>query len=78
MGYRLAVDVGGRFTDAVLTDHGGKRLVAIKVPTTPANRADGVRSPVRRYVGRNTCSPMYLRPPDIRPPRAVRRRPTLG
>ena len=46
MRYRVAVDVGGTFTDAVLTDSGGKRLVAIKVPTTPANRADGVMNAV--------------------------------
>jgi hypothetical protein len=32
---------GGTFTDAVPTDGGGS-VVAIKVPTTPANRADGV------------------------------------
>ena len=44
--YRVAVDVGGTFTDAVLTDMGGKRLVAVKVPTTPANRADGVMNGV--------------------------------
>ncbi|OFZ91233.1 MAG: hypothetical protein A2V78_03950 [Betaproteobacteria bacterium RBG_16_64_18] len=46
MTYRVAVDVGGTFTDAVLTDSGGKRLIAIKVPTTPANRADGVMNAV--------------------------------
>jgi len=47
MRYRVAVDVGGTFTDAVLTDSSGKRLVAIKVPTTPANRADGVMNGVQ-------------------------------
>ncbi|HEY5896722.1 MAG TPA: hydantoinase/oxoprolinase family protein, partial [Burkholderiales bacterium] len=46
MRYRVAVDVGGTFTDVVLTDLGGKRLVAVKVPTTPANRADGVMNGV--------------------------------
>lgn len=44
--YRVAVDVGGTFTDVVLTDMGGKRLVAVKVPTTPGNRADGVMNGV--------------------------------
>ncbi len=39
---RVAVDVGGTFTDIVLTDRGGRRLVAVKVNTTPSNRADGV------------------------------------
>ena len=51
MRYRVAVDVGGTFTDAVLTDSGGKRLVAVKVPTTPANRADGVMNGVHAVAG---------------------------
>jgi N-methylhydantoinase A len=45
--YRVAVDVGGTFTDVVLTDRAGRRLVAVKVATTPANRADGVMNGIR-------------------------------
>ena len=47
MRYRVAVDVGGTFTDVVLTDGKGARLVAIKVPTTPSNRADGVMNGIQ-------------------------------
>ncbi|MEQ8700117.1 MAG: hydantoinase/oxoprolinase N-terminal domain-containing protein, partial [Bauldia litoralis] len=43
---RVAVDVGGTFTDAVLTDTSGFGLAAVKVPTTPADRAIGVMNGV--------------------------------
>lgn len=39
---RIAVDVGGTFTDATLWDPVGPRLVAAKALTTPADRAIGV------------------------------------
>ena len=39
---RIAVDVGGTFTDATLWDPRDSRLVAEKVLTTPADRAVGV------------------------------------
>ncbi len=39
---RIAVDVGGTFTDATLWDPVGPRLVAAKALTTPADRAVGV------------------------------------
>ncbi len=41
-GLRVAIDVGGTFTDAVLTDAAGHGLTAAKVPTTPNDRAIGV------------------------------------
>lgn len=44
---RVAIDVGGTFTDAVLTDAAGHGLVAVKVPTTPADRAIGVMNGIR-------------------------------
>ena len=40
--YRIAVDVGGTFTDVVITREDGSGLQAIKVPTTPADRAVAV------------------------------------
>ncbi|OGA53932.1 MAG: hypothetical protein A3G25_05110 [Betaproteobacteria bacterium RIFCSPLOWO2_12_FULL_63_13] len=58
--YRVAIDVGGTFTDAVLTDGSGRRLVAIKVPTTPANRADGVMDGVHAV-----AAAAGVRPADI-------------
>ena len=39
---RIAVDVGGTFTDATLWDPVGPRVVAAKALTTPADRAIGV------------------------------------
>lgn len=39
---RVAIDVGGTFVDAVLADTEGRGLTAVKVPTTPADRAIGV------------------------------------
>ena len=39
---RIAVDVGGTFTDVTLWDPRGSRLLAAKALTTPADRAVGV------------------------------------
>ena len=39
---RLAVDVGGTFTDVTLADPADGRLISAKVPTTPGDRAGGV------------------------------------
>lgn len=38
----VGVDVGGTFTDVVLFDPSSERLIVAKVPSTPANQADGV------------------------------------
>lgn len=46
-GYRLAVDVGGTFTDVVIADGRGRGLTGAKVPTTPHDRAVGVMEGVR-------------------------------
>ena len=45
--YRIAVDVGGTFTDVVITRADGSGLQAIKVPTTPADRAVAVMEGIR-------------------------------
>src|ERR671935_1031619 len=44
-GIRLGVDVGGTFTDLVAL--AGDRVVAVKVPSTPADQAEGVLRAVR-------------------------------
>ncbi|NNL18905.1 MAG: hydantoinase/oxoprolinase family protein [Boseongicola sp.] len=36
-GFRLAIDIGGTFTDTVLVDAQGRILTSTKTPTTPAN-----------------------------------------
>ena len=45
--YRIAVDVGGTFTDVVIADGRGRGLTGAKVPTTPHDRAVGVMEGVR-------------------------------
>ncbi len=41
MTVRVAVDIGGTFTDATLVDDAEGRVAIAKVPTTPADPADG-------------------------------------
>ena len=45
--YRIAVDVGGTFTDVVIAREDGSGLQAVKVPTTPADRAVAVMDGIR-------------------------------
>lgn len=42
MGIRLAIDIGGTFTDLVALDEGTGEIILEKALTTPANFADGV------------------------------------
>jgi N-methylhydantoinase A len=42
MAYRLGVDIGGTFTDFALLNASAGRLTHYKVPTTPADPAEGV------------------------------------
>lgn len=42
MSYRLGVDVGGTFTDLVLTSEAGGSLYRAKTPSTPADQSKGV------------------------------------
>ena len=46
--YRLGIDIGGTFTDGALVDEATGQLRIIKVPTTPANPADGFMDAVNR------------------------------
>ncbi len=48
-GYRLAVDVGGTFTDLVC-HRAGETVGVLKVPSTPANPSLGVAEAIRRAV----------------------------
>jgi N-methylhydantoinase A len=52
MGWRIGVDIGGTFTDVALADEASGRIGVAKVPSTPADLADGVLRAldlVRRY-----------------------------
>lgn len=39
--YRLAIDIGGTFTDVVLLNQNTHDFVMVKVPTTPSDRSEG-------------------------------------
>ncbi len=47
MAYRVAVDIGGTFTDLVVESEGGASVSASKVLTTPERLVDGVIAAVR-------------------------------
>lgn len=50
--YRLAVDIGGTFTDAVLLDEEDRETVQLsKVPSTPHDYAEGVLNSILRLKG---------------------------
>jgi N-methylhydantoinase A len=56
---RLGVDVGGTFTDAVLTVDG--RVVTAKVPSTPQDQSEGVIAAVRAVLHRAGAGPGAVR-----------------
>ena len=49
-GYRVAMDIGGTFTDLVVVDEGSAETVSGKVLTTPADPAHGVLEGLRQFV----------------------------
>ncbi len=61
--WRLAVDIGGTFTDVVLLDAVSGRVVVDKTLTTPAAPLDGVRTGVSRLLAK-----AGVRPEDITAP----------
>ena len=48
MGYRLAVDVGGTFTDMLLFDERSRKLTLAKTPSTPADPSVGVLNGIQK------------------------------
>ncbi|GAA2413639.1 hydantoinase/oxoprolinase family protein [Nonomuraea africana] len=50
MTYRVAMDIGGTFTDVVCYDEQSGAVVASKAPTTPADLAEGVFAALGRVV----------------------------
>ena len=61
--WRLAVDIGGTFTDVVLIDAASGRVIVDKTLTTPAAPLDGVRTGVRQLLVK-----AGVRPADITAP----------
>jgi len=61
--WRIAVDIGGTFTDVVLVDRASGRVVVDKTLTTPQNPLDGVRTGLRSLLDR-----AGIRPGDVTAP----------
>ncbi|NOX31299.1 MAG: hydantoinase/oxoprolinase family protein [Actinobacteria bacterium] len=63
--WRLAVDIGGTFTDVVLLDAASGRIVVDKTLTTPNAPLDGVRSGVTQLLAKAGVSPSDITAPIV-------------
>ncbi len=65
MDWRLAVDIGGTFTDVVLLDADTGRVVVDKTLTTPAAPLDGVRTGVQQLLTKAGVTPQEITAPIV-------------
>ena len=63
--WRLAVDIGGTFTDLVLVDAASGRVVVEKTLTTPSAPLDGVRTGVRLLLTKAGVLPSEITAPIV-------------
>ncbi len=63
--WRLAVDIGGTFTDLVLLDAASGTVAVDKVLTTPANPLDGVRQGVTHLLSVTGVRPAEITAPIV-------------
>ena len=63
--WRLAVDIGGTFTDVVLLDAVSGRVVVDKTLTTPSAPLDGVRTGVRQLLSKAGVVPSEITAPIV-------------
>jgi N-methylhydantoinase A len=63
--WRLAVDIGGTFTDVVLLDAETGEVVVDKTLTTPSNPLDAVRTGVRSVLSRAAVTPADITAPIV-------------
>jgi N-methylhydantoinase A len=63
--WRLAVDIGGTFTDVVLLDALSGRVIVDKTLTTPSAPLDGVRTGVTQLLRRAEVSPSDITAPIV-------------
>ncbi len=63
--WRLAVDIGGTFTDVVLLDASTGTVVVDKTLTTPSNPLDGVRTGVGSLLARAGVRPVDITAPIV-------------
>jgi N-methylhydantoinase A len=63
--WRLAVDIGGTFTDVVLVDAASGRVVVDKTLTTPSAPLEGVRTGVRQLLAKAGVQPAEIVAPIV-------------
>ena len=63
--WRLAVDIGGTFTDVVLLDSQSGRVVVDKTLTTPAAPLEGVRAGVTQLLSKAQVTPAEITAPIV-------------
>ncbi len=63
--WRLAVDIGGTFTDVVLLDAASGRIVVDKTLTTPSAPLDGVRTGVTQLLEKAGVQPHEITAPIV-------------
>jgi N-methylhydantoinase A len=63
--WRLAVDIGGTFTDVVLLDAASGRIVVDKTLTTPSAPLDGVRTGVTQLLAKAGVEPHQITAPIV-------------
>jgi N-methylhydantoinase A len=63
--WRLAVDIGGTFTDVVLLDADSGSVVVDKTLTTPKNPLDGVRDGVTKALAKASLRPQEITAPVV-------------
>ena len=63
--WRLAVDIGGTFTDVVLLDTASGRVVVDKTLTTPAAPLEGVRAGVNQLLSKAQVTPGEITAPIV-------------
>ncbi|HZI45317.1 MAG TPA: hydantoinase/oxoprolinase N-terminal domain-containing protein, partial [Ilumatobacter sp.] len=63
--WRIAVDIGGTFTDVVLVDLASGHVVVDKTLTTPQNPLEGVRTGLRSLLARAGIQPGDVTAPIV-------------
>lgn len=58
MGYRVGIDIGGTFTDVIFLDD--NHVLSAKVPSTPANYAEGIESGLTALLAEHDIEPHLL------------------
>jgi N-methylhydantoinase A len=57
---RIGIDVGGTFTDVILTDQQNSQIWTVKVPTTPASPVEGALNGIRQVLDVSQVDPAQV------------------